>query len=123
MKKYKTLYNVLMYSFVGLITAYLYYRFMVFLNVKNDYRVNKDVWIFNIFAGIVGAILRSVYLEWKREDTTIEDEMRLYIMEDTNRLISDLNKQRKKEIDSFKFFRGELKIKNNPNLTNDIGPR
>lgn len=121
MKKYKTLYNIMMYIFVALVTAYLYYRFAVYLNSKNDYHVNKDMWIFNMFAGIVGAIIRSAYLEYKKDDTTIEDEMRDYMMNDTNRFISDLNKQRK--IDSFKFFRGEPKIKNKTNLTNDIGPR
>lgn len=111
----------MMYIFVGLVSAYLYYRFALYLNLKNDYHVNKDTWIFNLFAGIIGVIIRSAYLEFKKDDTTIEDEMRHYMMNDTNRLISDLNKQKK--INSFKFFRGEPKIRNKYNLTNDIGPR
>lgn len=122
-KKYKILYDILMYSLVGVITAYLYYRFMIFLNVKNDYHVNKDIWIFNIFAGIVGTILRRVYLEWNSEDTTIEDEMRHYMINETNQFISQIQNNRKKELYDFKFFRGQHKPLHKGNGTNSLGPR
>ena len=63
MKKNKILHILFYNGLTFIVGSFLIYQYVLHLNPKNDYHVNKDMKIFLVMFGFVSILLRNLFVE------------------------------------------------------------